>query len=178
MHVKIVYRRDRFNRGGDHISFLTAGFRSAVRFTEANENFNHQHQDVRIDPDTGEQIGDLPEFVDFDYIARIARVNSVALASLARAPSYPKNVRITTGLSYDAALRWNANTDPDLAGYEIVWRETEETDWTHVIPIGLPEPDASGVVRYTVPLSKDDFFFGVRAVDTAGNRSPVVFPRP
>ncbi len=178
MHVQIVYRRDRFNRGGDHISFLERGFRSAVRFTEPNENFNHQHQDVRVDPDTGEQIGDLPQFVDFDYIARVAKVNAVALASLARAPSVPKNVRITSNLSYDAALRWNANTDPDLAGYEVVWRKTDETDWTHVIPVGLPEPDASGVVRYTAPLSKDDFFFGVRAVDSAGNRSPVVFPRP
>ena len=178
MHVQIVYRRDRFNRGGDHISFLERGFRSSVRFTEPNENFNHQHQDVRVDPDTGEQIGDLPEFVDFDYIARVAKVNAVALAALARAPGAPKNVRIATGLAYDAALRWNANTEADLAGYEVVWRKTEETDWTHVIPVGLPEPDASGVVRYTAPLSKDDFFFGVRAVDTDGNRSPVVFPRP
>jgi len=178
MHIKTVYRRDRFNRGGDHISFLERGFRSAVRFTEPNENFNHQHQDVRVDPDTGEQIGDLPEFVDFDYIARVAKVNSVALAALANAPSAPKNVRITSSLSYDAALRWNANTEPDLAGYEVVWRETDENDWTHVIPVGLPEPDANGVVRYTAPLSKDDFFFGVRAVDTHGNRSPVVFPRP
>jgi peptidase M28-like protein len=178
MHVQIVYRRDRFNRGGDHISFLERGFRSAVRFTEPNENFNHQHQDVRIDPDTGEQIGDLPQFVDFDYIARVAKVNAVALAALANAPGAPKNVRITSNLSYDAALRWNANTEPDLAGYEVVWRETDETDWTHVIPVGLPEPDASGVVRYTAPLSKDDFFFGVRAVDAEGNRSTVVFPRP
>ena len=120
----------------------------------------------------------LPEFVDFDYIARVARVNAVALAALANAPGAPKNVRIAGGLAYDAALRWNANTEADLAGYEVVWRKTEETDWTHVIPVGLPEPDASGVVRYTAPLSKDDFFFGVRAVDTDGNRSPVVFPRP
>jgi hypothetical protein len=178
MHIKTVYRRDRFNRGGDHISFLERGFRSAVRFTEPNENFNHQHQDVRVDPDTGEQIGDLPEFVDFNYIARVAKVNAVSLAALANAPSAPKNVRITSNLSYDAALRWNANTEPDLAGYEVVWRETDENDWTHVIPVGLPEPDANGVVRYTAPLSKDDFFFGVRAVDTHGNRSPVVFPRP
>src|SRR4029079_18767962 len=96
MHIQIVYRRDRFNRGGDHISFLERGFRSAVRFTEPNENFNHQHQDVRIDPDTGEQIGDLPQFVDFYYIARVAKVNAVALASLARAPGAPKNVRITS----------------------------------------------------------------------------------
>jgi hypothetical protein len=96
MHIQTVYRRDRFNRGGDHISFLERGFRSAVRFTEPNENFNHQHQDVRVDPDIGEQIGDPPEFVDFDYIALVAKVNAVALAALAKAPGAPKNVRITS----------------------------------------------------------------------------------
>jgi len=176
MHIKTVYRRDRFSRGGDHISFLERGFRSAVRLTEPNENFNHQHQDVRVDPSTGEQIGDLPQFNDFDYLTRVAKVNAVTLAALANAPSTPKGARISSNLSYDATLRWNANTESDLAGYEVVWRETDENDWTHVIPVGKLEPNASGVVSYTAPLSKDDFFFGVRAVDTDGNRSPVVFP--
>ena len=179
MSVWIIYRRDRFNRGGDHISFLERGFRSSVRFTEPNEDFDHQHQNVRIDPDTGEQIGDLVEFVDFDYVARVARVNLSALAALAEAPVAPKNVRITSNLSYNTDLRWNANPEPDLASYEIVWRDTTAPDWTHVINVGLPTPDASNVVRWTVEdMSKDNFFFGVRAVDTDGNRSQVVFPRP
>jgi hypothetical protein len=179
MDVWVIYRRDRFNRGGDHIPFLERGFRASVRFTETNENFNHQHQNVRIDPDTGEQIGDLVEFVDFKYIERVARVDLAALAALANAPVAPKNVRITSNLSYNTDLRWNANLEPDLAGYEIVWRDTTDADWTHVIPVGLPTPDASNVVRWTVEnMSKDNFFFGVRAVDTDGNRSMVVFPRP
>ena len=130
MDVWVIYRRDRFGRGGDHIPFLERGFRSSVRMTEPNENFNHQHQDVRIDPVTGEQIGDLPEFVDFKYIERVARVDLAALAALANAPVAPKNVRITNNLSYNTDLRWNANPEPDLAGYEIVWRETTEADWT------------------------------------------------
>ena len=95
MHVQIVYRRDRFNRGGDHISFLTAGFRSAVRFTEPNENFDHQHQDVRVE--NGKQIGDLSQFVDYDYLARVTRVIASSLAALERSPSAPTNARSTLG---------------------------------------------------------------------------------
>ena len=170
MEIKIIYRRDRFGRGGDHISFLESGYRSSVRFTEVNEDFDHQHQNVRIE--NGEQIGDLPEFVDFKYIARVARVNAISLAALADAPVAPKGVRIAGGLSYDTALRWDANPEPDLAGYEVVWRETTAADWKQAIWVG-------NVTNYTVVnMSKDNFFFGVRAVDTEGNRSPVVFPRP
>jgi hypothetical protein len=170
MEIKIIYRRDRFGRGGDHISFLESGYRSSVRFTEVNEDFDHQHQNVRVE--NGEQIGDLPEFVDFKYIARVARVNAISLAALANAPVAPKGVRIAGGLSYDTALRWNANPEPDLAGYEVVWRETTASDWKQAIWVG-------NVTNYTVVnMSKDNFFFGVRAVDQDGNRSPVVFPRP
>jgi hypothetical protein len=170
MEVKIIYRRDRFGRGGDHISFLEQGYRSAVRFTEVNEDFDHQHQDVGVE--NGEQIGDLPEFVDFKYVARVAKVNVAALAALADAPVAPKGVRIAGGLSYDTSLRWTANPEPDLAGYEVVWRETTDADWKKSIPVG-------NVTSYVVQnMSKDNFFFGVRAVDTEGNRSPVVFPRP
>ena len=170
MEIKIIYRRDRFGRGGDHISFLESGYRSSIRFTEVNEDFDHQHQNVRVE--NGEQIGDLPEFVDFKYIARVAKVNAISLAALADAPVAPKGVRIAGGLSYDTALRWTANPEPDLAGYEVVWRETTDADWKQVIWVG-------NVTNYTVVnMSKDNFFFGVRAVDTEGNRSPVVFPRP
>jgi hypothetical protein len=170
MRVNIIYRRDRYRRGGDHIPFLQQGY-AAVRLTEPHENYNHQHQDVRTE--NGTVFGDLPEFVDFAYTTRVARVNGAALAELARAPAVPSNVRvITTRLTNDTELAWNANPEPDVAGYEIVYRETSEALWTHVIPVGK-------VTTYTVPgLSKDNYFFGVRAVDRDGHRGPVAFPRP
>lgn len=176
MRVEIIHRRDRFGRGGDHIPFLEQGYRSAVRFTEPNEHFDHQHQDVRVD-ETGRVFGDLLEFVDFDYVARVTRVNGAALAALATAPVAPRGVRIQGGLTYDTNLRWQPNPEPYLAGYEVVWRPTGAPDWTHTISVGNPEP-AGGLVRVSVPMSKDNFFFGVRAVGVDGTRSPVVFPRP
>jgi hypothetical protein len=170
MRVNIIYRRDRYRRGGDHIPFLQQGY-AALRFTEPHENYAHQHQNVR--EENGTVFGDLPEFVDFAYTARVARVNGAALAALARAPSVPANARvITTLLTNDTELAWNANPEPDIAGYEIVYRETSEALWTHSIPVG-------NVTTFTVPnLSKDNYFFGVRAVDKEGHRSPVAFPRP
>ncbi|GAA3761443.1 M20/M25/M40 family metallo-hydrolase [Plantactinospora mayteni] len=169
MRVRVVYRRDRYLRGSDHISFLEQGY-PAGRFTEPNEDFAHQHQDVRVVD--GKQYGDLPEFCDFEYISRVARVNAAALWSLAQAPGTPKGVTIvTSNLTNDTELRWTRGTEPDLAGYEVVWRETTAPEWTHVIPVG-------DVTTTTIDLSKDNVFFGVRAVDTAGHRSPVAFPRP
>ncbi len=170
MNVMMVYRRDRYLRGGDHIPFLERGF-PAVRFTEPNEEYTHQHQNVRIE--NGIQYGDLPEFVDFAYIAQVARVNAAALATLALAPAAPKNVGIVTKrLTNDTDLQWDANKEPDLAGYEIVWRETTSPVWTNARSVG-------NVTSYTVKgMSKDNYFFGIRAVDRDGNRSPVSFPRP
>lgn len=170
MRVNIIYRRDRYRRGGDHIPFLQQGY-AAVRFTEPHENYDHQHQDVRTED--GKVLGDLPEFVDFAYTTRVARVNGAALAALARAPAVPSNVRIITArLTNDTDLAWNANTEPDVAGYEIVYRETNEAYWTHTLKVG-------NVTSFTVPgLSKDNYFFGVRAVDRDGHRSPVAFPFP
>ncbi len=170
MNVMIVYRRDRYLRGGDHIPFLERGY-AAVRFTEPNEEYKHQHQNVRIE--NGVKYGDLPEFVDFAYIAQVARVNSANLAALALAPARPKSVGIvTTRLTSDTDLKWDANTEPDLAGYEIVWRDTTSPVWTNSRAVGR-------VTSYTMPgMSKDNYFFGVRAVDRQGNRSPVSFPRP
>ena len=169
-NVMMVYRRDRYLRGGDHIPFLERGF-PAVRFTEPNENYNHQHQNVRIE--NGTEFGDLVKFVDFAYIARVARVNAAALATLALAPATPKNVGLVTKrLTNDTDLQWDANKEPDLAGYEIVWRETTSPIWTDALPVG-------NVTTYTIKgKSKDNFFFGVRAVDKAGNRSSVGFPHP
>jgi hypothetical protein len=166
----MVYRRDRYLRGGDHIPFLERGY-PAVRFTEPNENYNHQHQNVRIEG--GVQYGDLPEFVDFGYIAQVARVNAASLACLALAPTAPKSVGIVTRrLTNDTDLQWAANPEADLAGYEIVWRDTTSPVWTNSVWVG-------DVKNFTMrKMSKDNYFFGVRAVDRDGNRSPVAFPKP
>jgi hypothetical protein len=169
MDVRVVWRRDRYLRGSDHISFLLRGY-PAARFTEPRENFDHEHQDVRVE--NGIQYGDLPEFCDFAYIARVARVNATALWSLSQAPGTPKGVVIdTTQLTNATTLRWQVGTEPDLAGYEVVWRETTAPDWQHSLPVGK-------VGTVTVDLSKDNVFFGVRAVDTTGHRSPAAAPRP
>ena len=169
-NVMMVYRRDRYLRGGDHIPFLERGY-PAVRFTEPNEDYRHQHQNVRVEG--GVQYGDLPQFVDFGYIAQVARINAASLASLALAPAAPKNVGILTRrLTNDTDLQWSASTEPDLAGYEVVWRETTSPVWTGARPLGR-------VTTYTMQgMSKDNYFFGVRAVDRDGNRSPVAYPKP
>jgi hypothetical protein len=168
--VMMIYRRDRYGRGGDHIPFLERGY-PAVRFTEVNEEFRRQHQNVRVE--NGVQFGDLPEFVDFAYVANVARVNAASLAALAWAPSRPKGVTIVAQrLSNDTELRWEANKEPDLAGYEIVWRETTDAVWTNSKPVG-------NVTSFTMKgMSKDNYFFGVRAIDKDGNKSPVTYPRP
>src|SRR5215216_339551 len=170
MKVMMIYRRDRYGRGGDHIPFLERGY-PAVRFTEVNEEFRHQHQNVRVEG--GVQFGDLPEFVDFAYVANVARVNAASLAALALAPSRPAGVVILTArLSNDTDLHWEGNKEPDLAGYEIVWRDTTSAVWTDSKPVG-------NVTSFTMKgMSKDNYFFGVRAIDREGNRSPVTYPRP
>ena len=140
-----------------------------MRITEADEDYTHQHQNVRTE--NGVFYGDTPEFVDFEYTANVARVNMIALASLAAAPAKPKNVGIVTArLTNDTELKWDANTDTDIAGYEIVWRDTTSPVWTNSMYVG-------NVTTYVVKgMSKDNYFFGVRAVDKDGNRSPVVYP--
>ncbi|MGW3607601.1 M20/M25/M40 family metallo-hydrolase [Micromonospora sp. NPDC005161] len=169
MRVRVIYRRDRYLRGSDHISFLREGW-PAARFTEPNEDFAHQHQDVRVQD--GQQFGDLPEFCDFGYIARVARVNGAALWSLAQGPGTPKGaIIVTTDLTNNTTLRWQRGTEPDLAGYEVLWRETTAAEWQRVIPVG-------DVTEVSIDLSKDNVFFGIRAVGRDGLRSPVAFPRP
>ena len=169
MKVRMIYRRDRFLRGGDHLPFLERRY-PAARFTEPSEDYRHQHQDVRVED--GVQYGDLVRFVDFGYIARVARVNLFALANLARAPQRPRDVAIDAReLTNDTALQWSPNDEPDLAGYEVVWRDTASPVWTHSRFVG-------NATAYTVRgITKDDFHFGVRAVDHSGNRSPVRFPQ-
>jgi hypothetical protein len=169
MEIWLIWRRDRFLRSSDHVSYLTQGW-PAARFTEPRENFNHEHQDVRVVD--GVQFGDLPEFCDFRYIERVTKVNACALWSLAQGPGTPTGVIVdTTQLTNLTSLRWQRGTEPDLAGYEVVWRESTASDWTNVIPVG-------DVTTVTIDLSKDNVQFGVRAVDADGHRSPVAAPRP
>ncbi len=168
--VWMINRRDRYLRGGDHIPFLEQGY-PAVRFTEPNEDYHHQHQNVRVEG--GVQYGDLPQFTDGPYIARVARVDTAALASLALAPARPREARvITTRLTNDTDLQWAPNTEPYFDHYEIVWRDTTEPMWTHTKTIGKE-------TKYTAPgLSKDNYIFGVRSVGRDGHKSPASFPTP
>jgi hypothetical protein len=167
--VWLINRRDRYLRGGDHIPFVERGF-PAVRFTEPNETFAHQHQNVRMENDT--QYGDLPQFLDYPFLADVTRVNVAALASLALAPSRPRDVRVLTRrLTNDTDLQWTANVEPDLAGYEVVWRETTAATWEHSAAVG-------NVTTYTAKLSKDNYIFGVRACDKEGHCSPAAYPIP
>ncbi|KAL9124566.1 MAG: hypothetical protein Q9217_006114 [Psora testacea] len=169
MNIPVIYRLDRYLRGGDHRSFLKAGY-AACRFTEPNEDFKHQHQDVRVE--NGTQYGDLIEFVDFEYTARVGKVNGAALWSLANAPSTPRNVSVNaTLLSNDSQFSWVMGDDMLLSGYEVVWRPTEAPFWTHQIPVGM-------VDTVTVNLSKDNVIFGIRAVGKNGYKSPAVFAFP
>lgn len=168
--VNLIYRKDRYLRGGDHSAFLAEGY-PAVRFTEPHENYNHQHQDVRTED--GVQYGDLPKFVDYDYAARVTKLNGASLAVLANAPARPQNVRIIVSkLTNNTTLGWNKNSEPDLKGYEIVWRSTHLPYWQHSEFVG-------DTTRYTVKgVSKDNYLFGVRSVDKYGNKSPAVYPLP
>jgi hypothetical protein len=172
MNIRLIWRRDRYLRASDHVSFQGQGY-SAARFTEPRENFNHEHQDVRVE--NGVQFGDLPQFVDFDYTARVARVNGAALWALATNPATPKNLQIHTAPPAGfpgtnlTSLSWNANPEPDLAGYEVVMRETTAANWTSAISVG-------NVTSVTLNISKDNVQFGLRAVDRAGHRSPAAFP--
>lgn len=167
--VNIIYRRDRYLRGGDHSPFLDAGY-AAVRFTEPHEDFNHQHQDLRTE--NGKKIGDLVEYVDPEYVAQVARVNAASLASLALAPAAPQDVKVkTANLDNGTDLVWKANTEPDLAGYRIVWRDTTAPQWQGSKFVG-------NVTAYRVDLSKDNLLFGVQAVDRDGNVSPATYPLP
>lgn len=167
--VQLIQRRDRYLRGGDHIPFLERGY-AAVRFSEPFENFAHQHQNPRTE--NGLVYGDLPEFVDFGYVADVARANLAGLATLAWAPAAPKGVRLdASGLTNDSTLEWAASTDPEVAGYRIVWRDTDSAAWQQARDVGL-------VTRVTLPVSKDNVVFGVQAVSKKGYASLASYPLP
>jgi len=164
-----VFRLDRYLRGGDHYSFNRQGF-AAVRFTEFREDFHHQHQNVRTE--NGIEYGDLAKFVDFDYVARVARLNAATLASLASAPAPPAHVRLlTSNLENDSTLEWDGSSGGLAASYEVLWRGTSSPEWEHVERVG-------NETRATLKLSKDNVIFAVRAVDAQGHRSLPVVPLP
>ncbi|MFZ1918408.1 MAG: M20/M25/M40 family metallo-hydrolase [Terriglobales bacterium] len=163
----LTFRQDRYLRGGDHYSFNQQGY-AAVRMTEFREDYNHQHQNVRTE--NGIEYGDLPKFVDYDYVAHVARLNAATLAALASAPAPPVNVKmLTKNLENDTTLTWEASAG--AVGYEVVWRATSAPDWEYAQAVG------SGT-RATVKVSKDNVIFGVRALDAAGHRSLPVVPEP
>jgi hypothetical protein len=163
----LIFRLDRYLRGGDHSSFNQQGF-AAVRFTEFREDFNHQHQNVRAE--NGTQYGDLPKFVNFDFVANVARLNAATLASLAAAPGPPGKVRLLTKeLQNDSTLTWEPS--PSAARYEVIWRATTDAEWNH-------SQDAGNATKVTLPQSKDNVIFAVRAVDKDGHRSLPVVPLP
>ena len=169
-HPVLIFRQDRYLRGGDHSSFNAEGF-PAVRLTEWRENFDHQHQTLRVE--NGTQYGDLLEYVDFNYVANVARLNAVTLATLALAPGAPREVRVATDrLDNNTALSWSAPLgDPAGTTYEIVSRATDQPQWTISQSVGA-------VTKIELPTSKDNVIFGVRSVDAAGHRSPAVMPMP
>jgi hypothetical protein len=165
----LVFRLDRYLRGGDHSSFNQQGF-AAVRFTEFREDFHHQHQNVRTE--NGIEYGDLAKFVDFDYVARVARLNAATLASLASGPAPPANVHLLTkDLENDSTLTWEASPGALASGYEVLWRATTSPEWEHVQKVG-------NVLRTTLKLSKDNVIFAVRAVDAEEHPSLPVVPLP
>ena len=169
LRVNMVYRTDRFGRGGDQLSFLELGF-PAVRVTEAHEDYTHQHQDIRVE--NGVRYGDTIEFVDFDYLAQVTRLNLVTLAAMANAPAPPKEVRIEGAVTPNTTLSWQAQ--PGAAGYRVWWRATTDPQWKYSRYVAA---DATQPARLTLKnVVIDDWFFGVSAVSTDGYESPVVFP--
>lgn len=172
-HPVMEMRRDRFLRGGDHTSFNGQGF-AAVRFTEWREDFNHQHQDVRVVD--GVQYGDLLKYVDFSYVAKVARLNAATLATLALAPPPPVDVKIvTSNLDNNTTLKWQPGAGaPAGTRYQILWRELASPDWEFEADATKFGSDGSA----TLPVSKDNVIFALRAVDGAGHASVAVVPYP
>lgn len=166
--ARMIYRTDRFSRGGDQVPMLAAGF-PAVRFTEAIENYNREHQDVRVE--NGVHYGDTPDGIDYPYLANVARLNATTMAALAMAPAPPPMVKIEGAVSLDTTVSWSAAVG--AAGYRIWWRDTTSPLWTD----NKQEPgDATSLVLKNVNI--DDWFFGVSSISSDGYESPVEFPGP
>ena len=165
--VELIYRTDRYGRGGDQVEMLRAGF-PAVRLSEGAENYDRQHQDLRTED--GVVYGDTIEGVDFDYLGQVARLDIVSMGALASAPSVPTGVTIAGAVKPDTTLSWSAV--PGAAGYRVWWRATTAPQWTY-------SRWAGPATQMTLPgIVIDDWFFGVSAVSADGFESPVVFPGP
>lgn len=168
LKVKLVYRNDRFLRGGDHTPFSQNGF-TAVRFCEMNENFDHQHQDLRTENNI--KYGDLPEFMDFDYLRKNTCSNLATLANLAWSPKGPTNVGIEVKeLSNSSTLKWSSPETKAQYGYHVLMRETSSSQWEKTFFVKDTEIE--------IPYSKDNYFFAVQTVDALGHASLPVFPTP
>ncbi|MEO8936196.1 MAG: M28 family peptidase, partial [Burkholderiaceae bacterium] len=166
--VKMIYRTDRFGRGGDQVPMLEAGF-PAIRVTEAHEHYDRQHQDLRVE--NGRRYGDTIEFVDFGYLAQVTRLNALTLAALAAAPAPPTGVAIEGALKHDTTIIWQPV--PDAVGYRIWWRDTTAAQWQYHRDVRVTGTPARAVLQDVVI---DDWAFGVSAVDQFGNESPIVYP--
>lgn len=168
MEVVMIYRNDRFLRGGDHTPYVQRGF-AAVRFTEMNENYYHQHQDIRTE--NGIRYGDLPEFIDFEYLRKNTAINLSNLANLAKSPSMPQEVKVETRkLSNFTDLSWTAPKTGKVKGYYILMRETTSAVWQKKI--------FTKDTKMILPYSKDNYFFAVQSVSEDGNESLPVIPTP
>lgn len=168
LDVKLIYRRDRYLRGGDHTPFSQQGF-AGIRVTEMNEDFNRQHQNVR--KENGIDYGDTPDFVDYNYTQKVARMNLASLANLALAPREPQQVKVlTAGLTNKTTLKWEAPRGEQPVGYYVVMRETSSAVWEKKVFV----KDLQTTLNY----SKDNYFFGVQSVDADGHESLVIIPQP
>jgi Zn-dependent M28 family amino/carboxypeptidase len=165
LHVRMVYRTDRFGRGGDQIPFLEAGY-PAVRVTEGHEDYTHQHQDLRTEH--GIRYGDTIDGVDFAYLARITALDALTMAAMAKAPAPPRGVTAKGALATDTTLGWQRV--PGATGYVVHWRDTTAPQWQYARAVG----DVDGYVLKDVVI--DDWFFGVSSISADGYESPVVFP--
>jgi len=163
----MVYRLDRFGRGGHHRPFNDLGF-PGVRIMETHENYNRQHQDIRVED--GIEYGDVVEWVDFDYAAKVTALNASVLGSMAWAPPEPANVTIGGSNRPSATLSWEVSDNPNLAGYKVYWRDTTAPQWEHFRWAG--KVDALTLENVII----DNYLFGVAAVGRDGNESVIVFP--
>ena len=170
LDTMMIYRLDRFGRGGHHRPFNDVGY-PAVRIMETNENYNRQHQDLRTED--GIKYGDTIDGVNFDYAAKLTALNAVSLASMAWAPSPPSQVKISGAVQPSTKLEWSVSNDNEkgiIAGYKIYWRLTDSSQWQNSLYVG-------NVTEYTLDnIVIDNYFFGVASVSKEGFESPIVFP--